>query len=203
MTYVRAGLSLVVGFGLAGGLVVATSPAVRTALMSRLPISGQPEEPTVLVDGWWSGDWAEGGCDQAKIWMEGARKLINEIGCEAANICPKMMPRYTACMTAHDPKDLAHSFEDEVMTQFAINPNCKGAQITRYVGPVQALEKMEVLGSKRWKLTINYEVGETTQRWFLLNYSDFKSYQADGGTPDKIAADMCAIVMGHGGMVRD
>jgi len=135
--------------------------------------------------------------------MESSRKLINEFGCEAVTACQDLMSRYNARkMALNGPKAVAHQFEDEVATQFAINPNCKGATLTRYRGPQEKAspETNDALMEAYWTLIVDYNVGATTQSWTLVPNKG-ASHQAEGDSAAKIAADVCAIVMGHGGTV--
>lgn len=57
-------------------------------------------QPTVVIDGWWSSDYAKNGCEQATSWMNENRSLINREGCDAVTACTDVMPRYVACTTS-------------------------------------------------------------------------------------------------------
>jgi hypothetical protein len=151
-------------------------------------------EPIVIVDSWWSGDYAKGGCEQAKSFMKQNKSIIKQVGCEAVTACPDVMPRYTACMVS-DPSAAARSFEDELMTQFAVNRDCKGATFARFYGPpANASEALlAAMNDKSHQtLIIDFTVGEAAQPWTM---GDSKGE----GTTAKIAADVCAIIMGKGG----
>jgi hypothetical protein len=151
-------------------------------------------EPVVVVDSWWSGDYARNGCDMAKAYMKEHRTLINRFGCEAVTACQDMMPQYTACVVG-DPKAVARRFEDELMSQFVINRDCKGATFARYYGPSAKISDalQTALNDKNHQtLIIDFTVGLSAQPWTM---GDTKGE----GTPAKIAADVCAIVMGKGG----
>jgi hypothetical protein len=123
--------------------------------------------PTVVVDSWWSGDYAKLGCEQAKDFMRDNRTSINQFGCDAVTACPEVMPRYTACIVGGDPAATARNFEDELMTQFSINPSCKGAAFARYYGPYSKVSaSTPAAGDARsWSLIIDYVVGGPTQYW--------------------------------------
>jgi hypothetical protein len=169
-------LLLIIVLGLAGYLVLTNRPA----------LSEQPG-PTVVLYGD-SGDNAKLECDNAKKRLAEDKDLINRFGCEAVMSCSLYRPRYTACMNAHDdPKAWVRHFADDLMTQFAINSNCKGAAFARGYA-----------SAPYWLLTIDYDLGAATQNSSLLPPTG-DPYRADGNTPAKIAADVCAIVMGHGG----
>jgi len=160
------------------------------------PIAARAE-PVVVVDGWWSGDFAKAGCEQAKKYMQENRSLINQFGCDAVTACLDMMPRYTAC-TVGDPVAVVQNFETDLMSQFAINPACRGATFFRYHGPsvTPSAEQQAEISKPHWALIIDYTVGLSAQSWSLQNNG--VATQGEGGAT-KIAADVCAIVMGHGG----
>ena len=106
---------------------------------------------------------------------------------------PDLMTRYSACEATSDPASVARSFDDEIITQSAINPKCKGVSIGR----------KSAIHEAHWWLTINFWVGEPVQSW-QLNYDDgkgnlrLKHHEGKGATAAKIADDICSIVMGHG-----
>jgi hypothetical protein len=67
------------------------------ALMASLrPADVRPDRPeqVVVLDSWWSGDYAKNQCDSDIRWIETDKKLINQYGCEAVTACPEVMPRY-------------------------------------------------------------------------------------------------------------
>ena len=115
------------------------------------------------------------------------------------------MARYTACVATSDPASVARSFEDDIISQSAINPKCKGASIGRYFGPPSDAMQ-SAIDRPHWMLTINFYVGAPVQSW-SLNYDDFKGsllhnhHEGEGATAAKIADDICSIVMGHGAKV--
>src|SRR4029453_15536283 len=144
-------------------------------------------EPVVVVDSWWSGDYAKHGCEQAKSFMKENRDRINRYGCEAVTTCSLLMPQYSACSS--DPAAQARSFEDELMSQFAINRDCKGTTFARYYGAsVKASEALQAaLNDKNHQtLIIDFVAGMSTQAWTM---GDTKGE----GVPAKIAADGCSI----------
>jgi hypothetical protein len=162
------------------------------------------QQQTVVLDSWWSGDYAKGGCEQADKWMKENRKLINQFGCEAVTACTDVMPRYTACTIAlGGPTATARRFEDELLTQFAINANCKGVVFARYYGPNEKISAAAhtAMDEPHWTLILDYIVGGDAQPWSLQPPKGGLLHQAEGATPAKIAADVCAVVMGHGGTV--
>jgi hypothetical protein len=134
---------LIVGMVVAG-VIVSFALFPKDLLLAVMARFGQGEvrserrEPIVVLDSWWSGDYSKSGCEDAKGFMQTSRSLINQFGCDAVTACPDVMPRYTACMSALDgPAAVARQFENELMTQFTINPNCKGVTFARYYGPAE------------------------------------------------------------------
>ena len=194
---------LAVGAFIAGAVVViALLPQdMRLALVSRF-YDTDTGPAVVVVDSWWSGNYAKNGCDFTKNWMEDNKKLINQIGCESVTSCPDLMPRYSACMLApnNDPRQIAWGFDNELLTQFAINPSCKGTTFARYGGPSEKAspETLANIQKPHWTLIVDYTVGATAQSWTLVPAKGAPR-QAEGARAANIAADVCAIVMGHGG----
>jgi hypothetical protein len=156
----------------------------------------------VVVDSWWSGDYAKEGCEQAKSYMWENRSLINQIGCQSVTACTDMMPRYLACTTGPDPNVQAHQYEDRLMTQFAINPSCEGATFARYYGSdnkTPSAAERAVLDKSHWALIIDFVVGASKQSWSLQYGREGNLLQGDSETEAKMASDVCAIVLGRGG----
>jgi hypothetical protein len=159
---------------LAVGSVAAAAAAAGPAGSAELP-------RVVVVDSWYTGDFAEGQC---KTWKSAA--------CAAA---------------IGGPKAESRRFEDQVMTQFAVNHQCKGIVVARYYGLSRehSAATNDALNNDHGMLMIDYVVGNTAQSWSLVfsptTARDGPPIVMDGenATPAKIAADVCAIVMGHGG----
>src|SRR5215813_11054102 len=130
-------------------------------------VFAEQSSPTVVLDSWWSGDYAKNGCEQSKKFMEENRRLVYQFGCEAVTACPEMMPRYSACTLAFSgPAAVAHGFEDELITQFAMSSSCKGVTVARY-GPDEKTSgaAQAALRREHWTLIIDYVVGAPTQSW--------------------------------------
>jgi hypothetical protein len=157
-------------------------------------------EPTVLIDGWWSGDYAKNGCEQATSWMNEKRSLINREGCDAVAACTDVMPRYVACTTsAVGAAGEARNYETDLMTQFATKQNCKGASFARLYSSSDHVAAMD---APHWTLIIDYVVGSPIQDWTLVpdRKSNLNSnLQGQSQTAANIADSVCAIVLGQGG----
>src|SRR5262245_53705561 len=71
--------------------------------------------PAVVIDGWWSSDYAKNGCEHARSFVNENRSLINQFGCEAVTACTDVMPRFAACTAGLEPAVQAGQFEDRLM----------------------------------------------------------------------------------------
>ena len=154
------------------------------------------------IDSWWSGDYAQGGCERTIAWMKNEERNIKQFGCDNLTACPETMPLYIACKLDHDPHATAFRFEDLIMTQFALNPNCKGIILTRFYGTDSNKPRptVDITGPTTWSLIIDYTVGKDSQAWTLQSRkNDF--HQAESGSPAKIAADVCTIINRRGGTI--
>lgn len=193
--------------GLAVWLIFAIALAVAVIAQSAAAWSAwlwpsETDSPTVVIDGWWSGDYAENGCEQANSWMRMNRAEVSKFGCAAVAGCSELMPRYLACTTGLAPKAQARNYEDNLMTQFAINPNCKGVKFSKFSS---GTDRARGLSGSHWTLMIDYVVGSKRQHWTLQDSKRSNQasplLQGTGATPEKVAEDVCAIVLGQGGAV--
>jgi hypothetical protein len=68
----------------------------------------------------------------------------------------------------------------------------------RFYGPSvpPSAATQAAMDKRHWTLTIDYIVGASAQAWSL---QDLPAFTKGEGMPAKIATDVCAIVMGHGG----
>jgi hypothetical protein len=176
---------------------------IWSALALMITTARADQSVVLTVDSWWSGDYAKSACDQAKDFVNREKRLINQLGCDAVTACPDLMPRYTACALERNPAAAAHRFEDALMTQFSINPTCEGATFARYYGPhsKRSPAARAALDSRHWSLIIDYVVGRSVQPWTLQDVDHRIFHEGEGSTAAKIAADVCAILMGRGGTV--
>jgi hypothetical protein len=174
-----------------------------TMPFSTISAGADQRNPTVVVDSSWSGDYAKSGCEQAKSFMnDETESLIRNFGCGAVAACPEVMARLVACTSGADPKTQAYQFEDRLMTQFAINPSCKGAAFARDSGPdgmTRSAAEEAIMSRPHWELSIDFVVGSPTQAWSLQYLGEENVLQGESATEAKVASDVCAIVLGHGG----
>jgi hypothetical protein len=158
--------------------------------------------PNVVIDSWWSADYAQKSCEQAKSFLnDEIESRIRTFGCGAVAACPEAMARLAACTSGPDPKARADAFEDRLMTQFATDPNCKGAAFARDYGP-DAKSPSEVeralMNKPHWELSIDFAAGSPTQSWSLQYLGQEKVLQGESATEAKLAHDVCAIVLRRG-----
>ncbi len=135
----------------------------------------------------------------AKAWMDQNKDAIRQAGCAAVVSCSDMMPQVTACTATSDAAVAAGEFETEVMTQFGVNQNCKGATFARFGGLTQSSDEVNrLLNAPHWTLIIDFTLGVPEQAW-SLQYKTGQFLKGSSATPAKLASDVCTIVMEHGG----
>lgn len=83
-------------------------------------------KPTIVLDGWWSTDYAKNSCTSANQWYRESATAIAQLGCAVVTACPEMMPRVDACRG--DPALEVRGFETELATQLAADPRCSGVR---------------------------------------------------------------------------
>jgi hypothetical protein len=158
--------------------------------------------PNVVIDSWWSADYAQKSCEQAKTFInDETESRIRNFGCGAVAACPEAMARLVACTSGADPKAQAHTFEDRLMTQFAIDPSCKGAAFARDYGPdgkSPSAAEQALMNRPHWQLSIDFAAGSPTQSWSLQYLGEEKVLQGESATDAKLASDVCAIVLKQG-----
>src|SRR5262245_7663947 len=96
--------------------------------------------PAVVIDSWWSGHYAESGCqDATKFFDDQTASRIRNFGCGSVPSCPEFMSRSVVCTSGGSPREQADRFESRLVAEFTTDPACKGASIARYQGPDRAL----------------------------------------------------------------
>jgi hypothetical protein len=108
------------------------------------------------------------------------------------------MPTYVACKTTAVPKAAVRSFEDQLMTNFATNSYCKGATFARYYGTTVSPEVAAAMRKRHWTLIIDFQLGLSKEPWSLDVWDPHVHTEGEGDA-NKISADVCSIVLGHGG----
>jgi hypothetical protein len=154
----------------------------------------------VVLDSWWSGDYAKKSCEQAQSFMDDdTMSRIRNFGCGAVAGCPEAMAHLNAC-TSGDPKLLASQFEDRLMAQFATSPDCKGVAFARYSGPdgkAPSAAEQALMSRPHWELSVDFFPGSSTQAWSLQYLGEEKVFQGESATEARMTSDICAIVFGQ------
>jgi hypothetical protein len=146
----------------------------------------------LVLDSWWSLDYAKNSCEQATQWYRGSRDDIKQLGCDAVTACQENMPRVNAC--ANDPGREVHQFFDQVAAQLASNTQCKGIQVVKYDGPNSATSTAmaNTMAKPHRALIVDYTPGSPKQAWGLVSKGG--TYMEGEGDPKEIAASICTIV---------
>jgi len=159
----------------------------------------------VVIDGWWSGDYARKICEQAKSFMnDETASRIRNFGCGAVPDCPEMMTRLDACAAA-DPKAQASRFEDRLIRAFAVDPGCKDAAFAHYLGPdakPPSAAEDAVMSKPHWELSIDFVAGASAQSWSLQYLGEDDVMQGESATEARLASDVCAILFGRSATPR-
>ncbi len=182
---------------------------VTAVLMVTLGLGSCKKAPrrTVVLDAWWSRDYARSACWQANAWWKENRELVARVGCDLVTSCPEMMPRLQACIG--DPAAEVGEFEAQFASVFATDASCKGITLARFAGPADGSpEVLKRTGEPAWWLFLDFQVGQTEQPWTMNHTPDSTSEQYYGhtagkGTPRAIAHTVCGIVNGKGGRLQD
>jgi hypothetical protein len=118
---------------------------IAAVVLVLMACSAAKAEQVLVIDSWWSGDYAYNGCGGY----------------------PKFLPQNPACALEPNPRLAAFRFEDQIMTQLAINPNCRGITYTRYHPDRLTDAAARAMRDPHWTLMIDYTVGAPTQSWTL------------------------------------
>jgi hypothetical protein len=95
---------------------------------------------------------------------------------------------------------MASQFEDRLMTQFAISPDCKGAAFARYDGPdgkEPSAAEQALMRRPHWELGVDFLPGSRTQSWSLQYLGEDNVFQGESATEARMASEVCAIVLGQ------
>lgn len=154
-------------------------------------------KPTIILDGWWSTDFAKTGCAQASKWHRENDALIAQVGCSAVTACPEMMRRVEACVS--DPALEVRRFETELATQLAADPRCSGVRFVTFNGPSDSDKAVsDLMQGPHWSLLLDFEPGARKQSWNMLRSPDLNAFTKGVGDPKEIAATVCAVVKERG-----
>lgn len=159
----------------------------------------EPRGPIVLINSTSSADWAKASCRLIILAMKGMQ-------CGPTS-CPDLNP-LIACKTSINPGQEAEHFIDELMAQFAIHRECSGVSFVRLPNiRLSADEAISVMEGPHWDLSLYYVLGEPLESWDL-QYQSIKGHETGpymagkSPSPERMASDVCTIVMGRGGIVR-
>ena len=161
-----------------------------------LTACGKPK-PTVVLDGWWSVDYAKTACTQANQWHHDNASLISQIGCSAVTACPEMMPRVEACRS--DPAPEVLGFETELATELATDSGCSGVRFATFEGPSKGDRTVsDLMQGPHWSLFLDFEPGARKQSWDMSRSPGLKAFTKGVGNPKEIAATVCAVLRERG-----
>lgn len=160
-------------------------------------ISCSKPKPTIVLDRWWSIDFAKNACEQANQWHQQNAALIAQVGCEAVTSCPELMPRVEACIS--DPAIEVRDFETELATQLAADPNCAAVQLVIYDGHDDSEKGVsESVQGPHWQLSLDFEPGDRKQHWAMIRSPSLNALTSGTGNPKEIATAVCAVVSERG-----
>ena len=154
-------------------------------------------KPTIVLDGWWSTDFAKGACTQANEWHRSNAALITQVGCSAVTSCPEMMRRVEACVS--DPALEVRGFETDLATQLAADSRCNAVRFVIFNGPSDSDQAAsDAMQGPHWSLLLDFEPGARKQPWNMLRSPDLNAFTKGVGDPREIAATVCAVVKERG-----
>jgi hypothetical protein len=154
-------------------------------------------KPTIVLDAWWSTDFAKNTCTQADQWHRENAEFIAQVGCSEVAACPEMMRRVEAC--AVDPAGGVREFETELATQLAADSRCNAVRFVIFNGPTDADKTVsDAMRGPHWFLLLDFEPGTRKQPWKMLRNPDLDAFTKGVGDPKEIAATVCAVVKERG-----
>ena len=57
---------------------------------------------------------------------------------------------------------------------------------------------LQVLDKPHWQLSLDYQPGDSSQRWSMTDHASRANFPKGEGSPSEIAAAICAIVIERG-----
>ena len=180
--------------------------SLLATLLSAATLGCRDDGPRIVIlDGWWSRDFAAHACAQALSGQGEQGGPIAQAGCEAVQGCPPAMPAMPAmpallACASDGARTLAKTFDRRVLRALAGEPACAGVTMARHDGPgEQDVGALDLARRPHWTLAVDYRPGLDRQGWTLLS-ATAPSIAADGeGTAGQIARQVCAVVKGAGG----
>lgn len=165
-------------------------------LVAATSLGCRHHKPTVVLDVWWSTDFAKNACQQADQWHGENAALIAQVGCDAVTSCPEMMHRVEACLS--DPAFEVRGFVTELATQLAADPHCDSVKLVILNGPTDSGKAASAVQGPHWTLQLDFEPGARKQPWSMIRSPDLSALTQGVGDPKEIAATVCAVVTERG-----
>lgn len=166
------------------------------ALLSAPAFAADP----LVVDEWWSRDYAKNMCDGAIKEQREDAGIIAQFGCDQVTSCPEFKAISEACVL--DERGRVVAFEDALVTSFASNFLCSGVAVYVVTDPkMPKPEVSKVLASPHWSYQTNFKPGSGAQSWQLI-HSGTLAYFEGSGDAQSIVQQVCTIVTGKGGQVH-
>jgi hypothetical protein len=171
---------------------------VAAALLSAISIPTFAEERVLVLDAWWTLDYAKSACLQARAYQKQNSEIITKLGCATVTACTEMLPRMNAC--ANDPSADVALFFRELNAQLASRAECNGIQVASYGGPSSAnsLATQTAMTKPHKTLIVDFVPGMTLQSWSLTEKGTLLQGEGD---PKKIAVSVCNILNVRGAKI--
>jgi len=167
---------------------------------------------TIVIDGWWSADYAIAGCERAEQFMKQNADLIHELekhphpelygdqsACEVVAGCSEVRPVAVHCAVVDTVAEV-RDFESRLATSFATDTTCRGVRIVTLINPKNSAPAVSAaMSAPYWSLSLDFEPGRAKQPWKMLHDPAPGKFTKGEGSPDEIAHKVCAIVNERGG----
>jgi hypothetical protein len=144
--------------------------------------------PTVVVDEWWSRDYA---------LSAGLRKCRNVDGLSA---------EYCNSQESKDEyRQEEANFTEDFSTAFQADTACSGATLAVYKGHGDTSRGAEIMagGGSFWAFQVNFQPGAQKQSWSMDLAPRHVTSSSGEGTASSIAHMVCSIVNRSGGSVAE
>jgi hypothetical protein len=137
--------------------------------------SAASADQAVIIDGWWSKDYAKESC-----------RLAKALGCENGTACSSQV---AACSHGDADGEVAN-FLAEVRLKMAQSQSCDNVTVALFSQPGDASKAVQgLLAGPHKTLIVDYVPGAEKQSW------DLNGLQGRGGA-DEIAEAVCAVASG-------
>lgn len=132
---------------------------------------GRSSGPTIVLDRWWTIDYAKLAC---------------------AQLAPKQ--DYESCLGE------VRTFESELVTQLAATAACNSVRVFVYGGEGNSTAYEAIKAGGYWNLSFNFVPGERNQKWVMLGPNRVLLRKGQGD-PTQIAKAVCVIVTRQGATI--